>query len=187
MRYIFIIYHLLLLLTSGCGKQKYHAVEQVKRKMTPLLCQFTATVEGVECAHCAHDIETVFNSFDGVSMADFITQGAAYEGGHFSFCYDLCKANIDLNSLTSRISEEGFVLQKLSGCFKVKLCEQNNRWFVYYSEDALLPLRIKNDPELKRALIKQHNQMLFAHGSIVLQVDKSFIFMLDAIGSKYYI
>lgn len=179
MRHWYVCSFVLLFFLNGCGKKLPLEYDKIVQKKVPVLFQFDAEVEGVECALCAQDAMDVFRSVDGVSMVDFIMTGTSYEEqGYIHFCYDLRKNNLDLQKVDQAISTEGFLFQSLKGIFNLKVVQRDGKYFVVYNDDLELPFLISNIGQAEEKVIDLDNkEAQFVQGKILRQSDNTFLFV----------
>jgi hypothetical protein len=168
----------LLFFLHGCGKKQPLQYDTIAQKKVPVLYQFEADVEGVECALCAQDAVDIFKSVDGVSAVDFLMTGTSYEQGYIYFCYDIRKNNLDLQKVDQAISTEGFLLHSLKGIFNIKVLQKEGRLFVAYNEELELPLLVSNIGDNSEKIIDLNtNETQFVQGKILRQSDNTLSFV----------
>ena len=158
---------LALCIFSGCGK----SVPSVKKDAAstihgPLLRQFRAEVEGVECAVCAQAVVDMIKSIEGVNSADFILTNTDYEQGYIRFYYDVSSKNMDLRLLDELLQKQGFELTSLRGAFYLEPFSSEGKKFVALSEDIAMPFSYSNNVELLKKMITAQPEKLFAEGCI---------------------
>lgn len=177
MRHQYVCYLILLFFLHGCGKKNLLKHDVIMQKKVPVLYQFEAEVDGIECALCAQDVVDIVKSIEGVSTVDFIMTGTSYEQGHICFCYDIRKNNLDLHQIDQTISTEGFSLCSLKGIFTIKVLQKEGRLFAGYDEELELPLLISNVGENAAKHIDLNTQEAqLVQGKIVRQSDNIFSF-----------
>lgn len=175
----FYISCLVLFLLAGCGKRQSLNHAQLAQRKLPVLAQFEVEIDGVECALCAQDVTDIFKHINGVSMVDFVTSGTDYEGGHFHFCYDMRKNNLDLKMLDEIISKEGFELNSIKGYFSVRLFQEQGQQFIEYTDDLVLPMTLSPSSNVESIINQRENEAQFVQGKILRQSDSTFSFIME--------
>jgi hypothetical protein len=176
-------YCLLLVLISifsGCGKQQVPSVkhEVVSSSHIPLLRQFQAEIEGVECAVCAQDVVDLMKTIPGVDCADFILKNNDYEQGYVRFYYDVSSKNIDLRLLDQLLNNQGFELGSLRGAFYIEPFSADGQKYVALNDDIAMPFSYANHVELLKKMIAMSPEKLFAEGSIAKDPQGAYFFTL---------
>lgn len=165
-------YYVLLLalcLFSGCGKQ---SIPSVKKEVIdvptyiPVLRQFQAEIEGVECAICAQDVVDMIKTLDGVDCADFVLTNTDYEQGYVRFYYDVSSKNIDLRVLDELLQHQGFELSSLRGAFHLEPFSADGKKYVALNDEIAMPFCFSNNIELLKKMLNSRPEKLFAEGSI---------------------
>lgn len=177
MRHWYVCYFVLLFFLHGCGKKQLSQYDKIAHKKVPVLAQFDAEVEGIECALCALDVVDIFKSVDGASMVDFVMTGTSHEQGYIHFCYDMRKNNLDLQKVDDAVIEEGFLLQSLKGVFNLKPVQRQGKHFVIYNDDLELSLLVPNTTNIEKLINLNNNEAQFVKGKILRQSDSTFSFM----------
>lgn len=161
-----------LCLFSGCGKQKVPSVKKEVSTLSPtsahvpLLRQFQAEIEGVECAICAQDVVDMIKTLEGVDCADFVLTNTDYEQGYVRFYYDISSKNIDLRLLDELLEKQGFELSVLRGAFYVEPFSADGKKFVALSDEIAMPFCLNNNVEVFKKMISSRAEKLFADGVI---------------------
>ena len=164
------MYFLVLVLSflSGCGKQSPSLAknELVKTAHMPILRQFCAQIEGVECNLCAQDVVATIKTIQGVDCADFVLTNTDYEQGYVRFYYDVSSKNMDLRLLDELLQKDGFELISLRGAFHLEPFSSDGKKYVALSDDIAMPFCFSNNVELLKKMINSRPEKLFAEGSI---------------------
>lgn len=185
MRCWYVCCFVLLFFLHGCGKKQPLQYDTIAQKKVPVLYQFEADVEGVECALCAQDAVDIFKSVDGVSAVDFLMTGTSYEQGHIYFCYDIRKNNLDLQKVDQAISTEGFLLHSLKGIFNIKVIQKEGRLFVAYNDEIELPLLMTNIGEnAEKTIDLNKKEMQLVQGKILRQSESILSFVPEPAAAK---
>lgn len=156
-----------LSIVSGCAKKTAPLVEPTVAQdaYIPVLRQFNAQIDGVECSICAQDVVQIIKTIDGVHSADYALKGTEYEGGHVRFYYDVHSKNLDLRLLDSLLLKQGFELSSLRGAFYLEPFSADGQKFVALSDEIAMPFSYTNVEVLKQ-MIANSPERLFAQGLI---------------------
>lgn len=158
-----------LCLFSGCGKQNIPSVKKeviVTPAHIPVLRQFQAEIEGVECALCAQDVVDMIKSIEGVDCADFVLTSTNYEQGYVRFYYDVSSKNINLGLFDELLQKQGFELSSLRGAFYLEPFSSEGKKYVALSDEIAMPFCFNNNIELLKKMISSRPEKLFAEGLI---------------------
>lgn len=159
------------ILFSGCAKQtagikmKKDKVVVEQRDSQPILRQFSAKVEGVECSICAQDAVNAIKSIKGVERADFKVKNGEYENGYLCFSFDLREGNFDVRACDDLLQHHGFELASLQGAFYIEPFSSQGKKYVALNDEIALPFSYGQVEVLKKMIASKHDK-LFAEGII---------------------
>ncbi len=163
----FFLLLILAAIVSGCGKKMIPpAHKDLIVSQAPLLRQFRAEIEGVECAICAQDAVDIIKNLDGVTCADFVCVNNDYEQGYVRFYYDASSKNIDLRLLDATLQKIGFELSSLRGAFYIELFSADGKKFAAFNDDIAMPFCYSNNIDLLKKMISSRPDKIFADGNI---------------------
>lgn len=172
----------ILICLTGCSKQQTKKITTKQNEPVahvPVIRQFQAHIEGIECEFCAQDVVDEFKKIDGMHFVDFVMTDTQYEHGYICFAYDVNKGNIDSQKLDEKLLDEGFELISIDGSFVIVPMMHEGKPFVALSSDIVMPMRYGNNMKMLKRIIPKDDVPRIAQGKVIKDMEQgTFSFIL---------